>query len=711
MATNKNFEVKNGLTIAGTERISSAGAFTGSLASATTAATQSATDNSTKIATTAYTDAAITAVIGGAPGTLDTLNELAAAINDDASYASTLTTALATKASIASPATFTGTTLAAITTSSTANDRSGAGFSLTESSTDSSRRATMYLDADNGAFGTGDSGAYFYMEKKGAGGEVNFVNQDSADMNFQTNGSHKRITIKNAGNVGIGMTSPSAKLHVQGATSGANLLIDDGAGYGVYVASQNAFNFNYGRNATSTGYMNFRGYQDGATQFRNLNIGNGKQGTVALFDGVNSRVGIGTTSPQRPLHVNGTEGVLRLTSTASGNNGFEVGVGTSSQAFLWNAENSHIEIATNNTERVRIDSSGKVLIGDSASHVDDLLQIETPASGGGHGIQIRRNDSNGDQGIGRIMFGNNNDTDLATIQANTDGQADSARLAFFTQPTSGTSKERMRIESGGNIRQHYATDPGNNKRFTTPINPQIAQVGLQGYWDPTKANSYSGNTIYDFSPSTHGNGNQDLTKGSGVTHVTNANRAVWQFDGTSNASMQGNPNLAAQKSCSFSFWIYFQNVNSLSGGYQLNGIQIGNHYMYIGIVQGSNNNASLYSYIGQGTNIVHGSSASTQNAYINSDEWVYLTVQAGHGSSDVTGRSHGRAEVYLNGSLVTRASSIPLPTVAASSFYLGRIQGGYYLNGYMGPAVLYERTLHQWEILENMRVHADMYMA
>ena len=97
MATNKNFEIKNGLSVAGTERISAAGVLTGSLASGVTATTQSATDNSTKLATTAYTDAAITAVIGGAPGTLDTLNELAAAIADDASYASTLTTALATK--------------------------------------------------------------------------------------------------------------------------------------------------------------------------------------------------------------------------------------------------------------------------------------------------------------------------------------------------------------------------------------------------------------------------------------------------------------------------------------------------------------------------------------------------------------------------------------------------------------------------------------
>ena len=40
-------------------------------------------------------------MIGGAPGTLDTLNELAAAINDDANYNSTLTTALATKLPLA----------------------------------------------------------------------------------------------------------------------------------------------------------------------------------------------------------------------------------------------------------------------------------------------------------------------------------------------------------------------------------------------------------------------------------------------------------------------------------------------------------------------------------------------------------------------------------------------------------------------------------
>jgi hypothetical protein len=60
------------------------------------------------LATKTYADnaasAAAAAIVDSAPGTLDTLNELAAAINDDASYAASITTALGTKAPLASPA-------------------------------------------------------------------------------------------------------------------------------------------------------------------------------------------------------------------------------------------------------------------------------------------------------------------------------------------------------------------------------------------------------------------------------------------------------------------------------------------------------------------------------------------------------------------------------------------------------------------------------
>jgi len=72
---------------------------TGTIAAARldTATTQAETDDSTKIATTAYVTDKLTTLIGGAPSTLNDLNELAAAINDDANYNTTLTTALGTK--------------------------------------------------------------------------------------------------------------------------------------------------------------------------------------------------------------------------------------------------------------------------------------------------------------------------------------------------------------------------------------------------------------------------------------------------------------------------------------------------------------------------------------------------------------------------------------------------------------------------------------
>lgn len=73
-----------------------------------TAPLAAATTNTTQVATTSFVQQEITALIGGAPTALNTLTELAAAINNDASYATTLTTALALKAPLASP-TFTGT--------------------------------------------------------------------------------------------------------------------------------------------------------------------------------------------------------------------------------------------------------------------------------------------------------------------------------------------------------------------------------------------------------------------------------------------------------------------------------------------------------------------------------------------------------------------------------------------------------------------------
>lgn len=83
-----------------------------------TAPTANSGTNTTQIATTAFVQSAVSALINGAPGALDTLDELAAALGDDSNFASTVTNALALKAPLASP-TFTGTPAAPTATADT----------------------------------------------------------------------------------------------------------------------------------------------------------------------------------------------------------------------------------------------------------------------------------------------------------------------------------------------------------------------------------------------------------------------------------------------------------------------------------------------------------------------------------------------------------------------------------------------------------------
>lgn len=65
-----------------------------------TAPTASQGTNSTQIATTAYVRTAIADLVDTAPGTLDTLNEIAAALGDDPNFAATITSEIAGKAPI-----------------------------------------------------------------------------------------------------------------------------------------------------------------------------------------------------------------------------------------------------------------------------------------------------------------------------------------------------------------------------------------------------------------------------------------------------------------------------------------------------------------------------------------------------------------------------------------------------------------------------------
>ena len=106
-----------------------------------------------------------------------------------------------------------------------------------------------------------------------------------------------------------------------------------------------------------------------------------------------------------------------------------------------------INIKVGGTDAFNILGS-KLIVNDSASHTDDFLQIETPASGGGHGVQIRRNDSNTDQTVGRVQFGNNTDVDLGIVSCKTDGATNTGAIVVSTA-SAGTTAERFRVTEAG----------------------------------------------------------------------------------------------------------------------------------------------------------------------------------------------------------------------------------------------------------------------
>ena len=103
-------------------------------------------------------------------------------------------------------------------------------------------------------------------------------------------------------------------------------------------------------------------------------------------------VGVNTDSPGRQLTVSGSasEGVIQITNNTSGGtagNGFELLHFTSGETQLLNRENAAMRFDTNNTERLRITSAGKIGINDNSPEraVDiraDNVMVQLEGTGG-----------------------------------------------------------------------------------------------------------------------------------------------------------------------------------------------------------------------------------------------------------------------------------------------------------------------------------------
>ena len=185
--------------------------------------------------------------------------------------------------------------------------------------------------------------------------------------------------------------------------------------------------------------------------------GNASFDTNTLFvDAANNRVGIGTTAAQNTLHLHKSDGLqnyLQITNATTGSSatdGALFGLNDDEDVIVWQREAGALQFGTNNAERARIDSSGRLLVGTSTS-TDSLAKVQIQdghcllyenRDGAGAGYELRWSSNGGATG-----------RSLASIQGAQQTPGNSGGRLVFSTTADGASTptERMRIAQNGNV--------------------------------------------------------------------------------------------------------------------------------------------------------------------------------------------------------------------------------------------------------------------
>ena len=174
-------------------------------------------------------------------------------------------------------------------------------------------------------------------------------------------------------------------------------------------------------------------------------------------DSTNNRVGVGTASPGVNLDVSGTSADVRVAPSTTTNSAYYRAVNGAGQAYIgldnstgglggayslnfWHSGNYPIAFATNNTERMRIDNSGNLLVGKNSADTSTVgiearnVGLLVATRSGGQPLLLDRLTNDGDL----VLFRQGGTAEGSISVSGTTVSYNGGHLSRWSQLTDGT---------------------------------------------------------------------------------------------------------------------------------------------------------------------------------------------------------------------------------------------------------------------------------